>query len=96
VRQKPANGTYRLTPDEKYHRPAYDVAVSEGGCGYAGWGSLCPWNQQFVEFRRTTESGWQFGWVCFGARYLHFAIDPAPLQGASPFVFLDEGTCEAL
>ena len=94
MRMQPAPGSYRLTPDEKYHRGPYDLLVGAASCEYLAWGIPCPWNPTFQEFRRVAESGWQYGWVCFGGHYTHFAIDPAPLPGAPVITILDTGTCE--
>lgn len=95
-RVQPTPGTYRCTPSERYDRDPYDVAVSGAGCGYAGSETVCPWIPELVEFRRTSESGWQFGWVCFGGSYTHFAVDPAPQPGYPAIIVLDAGPCERI
>ena len=95
---KPANGTYRLTPAERHHLRPYDVVVSPTGCAYVDWGAECPWvDVPIGQFRRVTESGWQFGWTCGeNGTYSHWAIDPAPMPGTSPITIIDSGTCEAV
>ena len=93
-RVQPTPGIYRLAPAEKYHRAPYDVRVDGAGCREPGWGDPCPWSEAWQEFRRLALSGWQYGWVCFGSAYTHFAINPTPLPGASPIVILDTGSCE--
>lgn len=92
----PAPGTYRLTPDERFHRPPYDVVVTPTTCSYVGFGTPAVWNEDTVDFRWASESGWRFVWRCFGGRYVHIAINPAPWPDESPLVILDEGTCEAV
>lgn len=93
-RMNPTPGLYRLTPEERYHRGPYEVRVDGAGCREPSWGDPCPWSAGWQEFRRVTESGWAFGWACFGSTYAHFALNPSPFPGDSPIVILDTGSCE--
>lgn len=87
---KPTPGVYRLTPALKFHRPAYDVAVTSQTCGYPAWGTPGTYSPTHDDFR-WTGGGWTFGWKCFGdGTYLHFAID----LSNGHLVDLDMGTCE--